>query len=252
MEKLSTSEPSPLSPTRWPADAFAWPRSLAVFAAIAVAFYAGVLLDGLVARSLGTTRHDILSSNLTWGIALGQYASYIPVLAVLLVMMPWLARRSLRELGLRPIDAPSVVAGVLGGIAMYVVTIGLAGAQYALTHQKPQEAALSLFGSAHDPKLVAAFTLLAVFVAPYMEEFFFRGFVFNAFYRYMPIWAAAVVSGLVFGLLHGSPTALVPLAGSGIVLAYVYARSGSLTASMIAHALFNLVNVALISFVKNA
>jgi membrane protease YdiL (CAAX protease family) len=34
------------------------------------------------------------------------------------------------------------------------------------------------------------------------------------------------------------------------VLAYVYQRSGSLTASMLTHALFNLINVALITLAK--
>jgi len=83
-----------------------------------------------------------------------------------------------------------------------------------------------------------------------MEEFIFRGFLFNALLRYMPLWSAAVVSGLIFGISHGSPTAFLPLAASGVVLAYVYARSGSLTASMLTHALFNLVNVGLISVAK--
>jgi len=52
---------------------------------------------------------------------------------------------------------------------------------------------------------------------------------------------------LLFGISHGSLSAFLPLAASGVVLAYVYQRSGSLTASMISHALFNLINVALIT-----
>lgn len=250
MEKPSISQPSPLSPTRWPADAFSWQRSLAVFVALAIAFYVGLRQDGYVAHYLGTTTHDIVTSNLTWGIAIGQYVSYVPILLVLLIALPWASRRSLRALGLRGFDRTTVVAGVLGAIAMYAVTIGVASIQFFFTHEKPEEAAIALFSSTHDTALIVAFTVLAGVAAPFMEEFVYRGFLFNAFLRYMPVWAAAVLSGLLFGASHGSATAFLPLAASGVVLAYVYERSGSLTASMLTHALFNLINVALISVAK--
>jgi membrane protease YdiL (CAAX protease family) len=199
---------------------------------------------------LGSTRQDFISSNLTWGIAIGQYVSYLPLLLVLLIAMPWLSRRSLGELGLRGFGRTTIIAGVLGAIAMYVVTIGVANVQFLFTHQKPEETAISLFTSTHDTALIVTFTFLAAIVAPFMEEFVFRGFLFNALLRYMPVWVAAVISGIIFGASHGSPTAFLPLAASGVVLAYVYERSGSLTASMLTHALFNLINVALISVAK--
>jgi membrane protease YdiL (CAAX protease family) len=250
VEKPSISEPSPLSPKRWPADAFSWQRSLAVLVALGIAFYFGLRLDSTVAVYLGSTRQDFISSNLTWGIAIGQYVSYLPLLLVLLIAMPWLSRRSLGELGLRGFGRTTIIAGVLGAIAMYVVTIGVANVQFLFTHQKPEETAISLFTSTHDTALIVTFTFLAAIVAPFMEEFVFRGFLFNALLRYMPVWVAAVISGIIFGASHGSPTAFLPLAASGVVLAYVYERSGSLTASMLTHALFNLINVALISVAK--
>ncbi|HEV8020662.1 MAG TPA: type II CAAX endopeptidase family protein [Candidatus Lustribacter sp.] len=232
-------------------DAFSWQRSLVVFAALALAFLAGLQLDAYVAYHLfGTTAHDVRTNTLTWGIAIGQYVSYLPILAVLLIALPWLSRRSLYELGLRGFDRATLVAGGVGALAMYAATIGIAAVQYMFTHQKPQETAVTLFTSTHDAALMAAFTFLAVVAAPFMEEFIFRGFLFNALLRYMPVWVAAVLSGLVFGISHGSLSAFLPLAASGVVLAYVYVRSGSLTASMLTHALFNLVNVGLISVAK--
>jgi membrane protease YdiL (CAAX protease family) len=222
-----------------------------VLVALCVAFYAGLLLDSYIAiRLFGTSRHDITSSTLTWGIAIGQYFSYLPVLAVLLAGVPWAARRSLHELGLRGFDRRTVVAGIIGAVAMYAATIGVANVQFSFTHQKPEETAISLFTSTHDSALIALFTFLATIAAPFMEEFVYRGFLFNALARYAPIWLAAIVSGVLFGLSHGSTSAFLPLAASGVVLAYVYQRSGSLTASMLTHALFNLINVALITIAK--
>jgi membrane protease YdiL (CAAX protease family) len=220
-------------------------------ALLGIAFYAGLVLDSTVAiKFLGTTPHDIKTTRLTWGIVVGQYASYVPLLAVLLGTLPWLARRSLRDLGLRALDRTALVGGLVGAVAMYAVTIGIANLQYAFTHEKPQEAAIALFTSTHDKALVFAFTLLAAIAAPFMEEFIYRGFLFNALLRYLPVWAAAGASGLLFGISHGSLSAFLPLAGSGIVLALVYYRTGSLTASMITHATFNLVNVVLLSAVS--
>jgi membrane protease YdiL (CAAX protease family) len=251
VEKPSISVPSPLSRTRWPADAFFWQRSLLVLAALGLAFYAGLILDSFVAvRLLGTTPADIAAAKLTWGITAGQYLSYLPLLAVLLAGVPWVSRMSLHDLGLRRFDRPTVIAGVIGAVAMYAVTIGVANVQFTFTHQKPEEAAITLFTSTHDTSLIVAFTFLASVAAPFMEEFVFRGFLFNALLRYAPVWIAAAISGLLFGISHGSVSAFLPLAASGIVLAYVYQRSGSLTASMISHALFNLINVALITLAK--
>ena len=136
-------------------------------------------------------------------------------------------------------------------VAMYVVTIGVAGMQFAFTHTKPEETAIALFSSTHDRGLIAAFTFLAVVAAPFMEEFVFRGFlVQRAAALHADVGRRASRAALIFGVSHGSLTAFLPLAGAGIVLAYVYYRTGSLTASMITHALFNLVNVALLAVGK--
>ncbi len=223
-----------------------------MFALLALAIYAGFILDSIVAlHVLGTTAADVRTARLTWGIAVGQYLSYLPPLVALLAALPWLARRSLSDLGLRALDGRAIRAGLLGAAAMYAVTIGVANVEYLFTRQKPEETAIALFSSTHDAGLLAAFTVLAGVAAPFMEELFYRGFLFNALLRYLPMWVAAVVSGLLFGISHGSLSAFLPLAGSGIVLAYVYYRSGSLTASMLTHATFNLINVALLSAVKN-
>ncbi len=215
-----------------------------------LAFGAGLVLATEIAIHTGVTQGDVLREQLSWGILLGQLASYVVIVPTLLLVLPWLAQRSLRDLGLRPITGRAAGVALLGAVAMYAVTIGLAGAEFMLTHQKPQEAATALFSSSHDPRLTFAFAVLAIAIAPFVEELTFRGFVFNAILRYAPMWVAATLSGIVFGLSHGSVSAFVPLAGSGVVLAYVYYVTGSLPASMLTHALFNAINVALIAIGK--
>jgi len=205
------------------------------------------VLAGLIAGELGTTRSDVVAEHLNWGILVAQLVTYVFVVPTLLVVLPWVARRSLADLGLRPPNGRAIGAGLLGALGMYAVTLGIANLQFAFTHQKPEEAATSLLTSVHDPLLGLGFALLAVVIAPFVEELAFRGFLFNTVLRYAPVWVAATISGAVFGLSHASLSAFLPLAGSGIVLAYVYYLSGSLPASMLTHALFNAINVALIA-----
>ncbi|MBU6422548.1 MAG: CPBP family intramembrane metalloprotease, partial [Chloroflexi bacterium] len=82
-------------------------------------------------------------------------------------------------------------------------------------------------------------------VAPFSEEIFFRGLIFGGLARRMPVAAAAVLSSLLFALLHGI-SVVAPIFLLGLGLAYVYRRTGSVWASMSTHGLVNLISVTLL------
>ncbi len=92
--------------------------------------------------------------------------------------------------------------------------------------------------------LVLALLVTAV-AAPLCEEAFFRGMLLRLLRRRLPFWAAVVVSAMAFGLAHASPTisfALLPVfTYMGVVLALVYAWTGSLTNTVLLHGLNNAV-----------
>ena len=53
-------------------------------------------------------------------------------------------------------------------------------------------------------------------------------------------WAALIVAGLCFGLVHGGQlAAILPLAFMGMMLGFVYERTGSLVAPVLIHSVFN-------------
>jgi uncharacterized protein len=94
-----------------------------------------------------------------------------------------------------------------------------------------------------DVALVAVMVLVCV-IAPVGEEFLFRGYMFRALRNWKGLMPAAVISGVVFGLIHAlsaDPIALLPLAVLGVGLALLYHWSGSLYASMALHALNNAI-----------
>lgn len=92
-----------------------------------------------------------------------------------------------------------------------------------------------------DVALIAVAFLVCV-VAPLAEEFFFRGFFFRSLANWHGVWPAAVITGLVFGLVHagGSPVGfLVPLAFFGFVLCVLYAVTRSLYPPIALHCVNN-------------
>jgi uncharacterized protein len=83
------------------------------------------------------------------------------------------------------------------------------------------------------------FFLTAAVAAPLFEEYLFRGFLMPSLMRYFSAGQAIVVSGFIFAAAHLSLSELMPLAVLGIILGYVYYRTGNLRASMLLHSLWN-------------
>ncbi len=94
---------------------------------------------------------------------------------------------------------------------------------------------------------VAAIALIVV-AAPITEELFFRGFFFGGLRSRWSLWPAAIVSGVLFGLVHAptGPTAAIPLAGLGVGLAWLYERTGSIWPSITAHLLNNALAITVV------
>jgi membrane protease YdiL (CAAX protease family) len=88
--------------------------------------------------------------------------------------------------------------------------------------------------------LVSAFVLACV-AAPLLEETVFRGLLLPAITRVSGSLAAgAILSGLLFGLMHPQGLPLVPaLAGVGIMAALLTYQTGSLVPAIVMHACHN-------------
>jgi membrane protease YdiL (CAAX protease family) len=88
-----------------------------------------------------------------------------------------------------------------------------------------------------------AVAIAVIVIAPVAEELFFRGFFYRALRTRLPVWAAALIDGTVFGALHfqGPDTAIILpiIAVFGIGQCLVYERTGSLFAVIAIHAAFN-------------
>ena len=91
--------------------------------------------------------------------------------------------------------------------------------------------------------------LAAVFVAPFCEEIFFRGFVFPGLCEAMPAGWAIVSSSLLFALAHADPGSFAVLFIIGLALAFLRWRTKSLWPSIFLHFLNNGLGALLIILV---
>jgi ABC-2 type transport system permease protein len=77
-----------------------------------------------------------------------------------------------------------------------------------------------------------------IFVAPPVEEFIFRGLVFQGLRRIAGPMLAIFGSAALFALLH-PPVAVIPVFGLGIATAISFEWSGILWAPIITHTVYN-------------
>jgi len=213
-------------------------------AALVVAVFLALLGFGAVFIAfLG--QKAVLRPSAGTALAVQTFAVYVPVLLVLGSLLPLLARRSLRDLGLRAPTLGEIGWGAAGAVTMFVVIEAVGALEEHLVHTKISETAVDLLKSTRGP-MIYLFAAFACVAAPFVEEMVFRGFLLNAFLRYTPPVVAVLLSGALFGLAHGDPhsvAAMLPLAAGGLVLGALYYRTGSLAVSMIAHGTFNLLSV---------
>jgi uncharacterized protein len=98
---------------------------------------------------------------------------------------------------------------------------------------------LELIIQSHDPVTAGLLFVMVAGLAPFFEEILFRGFFLTSLTRYLPLWGAIGLSGLVFAVAHLNLADILPLTVLGFVLGFVYTRSRNLLSSMLLHSLWN-------------
>jgi membrane protease YdiL (CAAX protease family) len=125
---------------------------------------------------------------------------------------------------------------LLVGVALYFVLIGL-GQVLPIPKHLPID---RFFQTAREASIMS---IIAVTLAPFMEELFFRGFLYPVLVRKMgTIFGILVTSGL-FGLLHGAQLgyswAVLIIFFVGLALTTVRAVTKSVASSFLVHVGYN-------------
>lgn len=175
--------------------------------------------------------------------SLGARLSLQALLAATLIAVAFAAARpgprlaGPTALGLRRPRRPAIGVSVLA----YLVYIGCALVLAALLQPDQDDITRELgYGESTIGSIVAG--VLIVAVAPLSEEIFFRGLLFRGLRGALPLALAAAISAGIWGLFHytGSDSwpVVLQLAIFGVILAWLYERTGSLWPPIVLH-LFN-------------
>ena len=90
--------------------------------------------------------------------------------------------------------------------------------------------------------------VLAVVIAPFVEEFIFRFFLYGVLKRYLGRGPGLILNALLFGAVHVHLPSLGPLFVLGGCFTLAYEWSGSILVSMTMHAFFNFLSLSALAF----
>jgi len=90
--------------------------------------------------------------------------------------------------------------------------------------------------------------VFAAAIAPVVEEFVFRFFIYGVLKRYVGVFLGIMLSSLLFAAAHAHFPSFVPLFVLGSCFAVAYEWSGSILVSMTMHSLFNSLTLTALAF----
>lgn len=160
-------------------------------------------------------------------------------------------KMSFESLGLGPFDLWDGLRGAvfwLVVVKIFAYVYGILAALLFRFEPSPElvEEVPRLFGTSYIGAALAVFII--AFVAPFVEEIFFRGFVYSAIRKKVGAKWAIPISAVIFAVIHVRLWLIVPVVAIGAVLAYLYEKEGSLGPPIILHCFNNVFSLAILYF----
>ncbi len=196
----------------------------------------------------------LLGANMFWQVVVFDLtqSAFVPVLVagLLAVVLPcvgaaWWHGQSLQDtFDLRPSGWLMIVGLAAGALAWLPASV-LADLSSRLRPPGPEYLEfLQQHLPTTWPGTLAAFAAAGV-VAPVAEELVFRGLLYRAARSRWGALGAAVITSLFFGVVHWEPWSLFGLVGLGLLMCWLYERTGSLLTPILAHGAHNVLSLSL-------
>lgn len=173
--------------------------------------------------------------------------------AVVLFVVTFLQLRGFDLISLGGFSKISFVRALSTGMILLLAAYPLISLANAITQ--------SLFGSGSSKQnIVEGFSgsrtieqrimiiVFAVAIAPVVEEFLFRFFLYGVIRRYLGPFLGIMLSAVLFAAAHAHFPSFVPLFVLGSCFAIAYEWSGSILVAMTMHSLFNSLTLTVLAF----
>lgn len=149
------------------------------------------------------------------------------------------------RIGLRPGIGHWPRAAVLTGVAS--VVIGVLVVSLTTPVLGPPEGPplpISLGDPAADGAYLIVLFVAAAMIAPVFEEMVFRGILFGWLRRHLGVVPATVLAALPHAAIHFDPATIPVLSVIFVLFAFLYERTGTLKAPILAHCVHNACTLA--------
>jgi uncharacterized protein len=224
-----------------------WAAPVAIVFGVILGSIGTVIVDAIGAGGGGTISHPTAVVSIIGDIVFDL--CFVAAALIMVIFSNGVAGRPVRpsEFGFRRVHlVNAIVTFVIAAIIYYAVT-DIYAVVFNLHGKDKLPSELS---NTHNHAAIVMTAVFVCAVAPICEEFFFRGFLFGTLRkmrvtvagRDLSVFIAAVITGILFGLVHtGSASSqfLVPLGFLGFMLCMVRWRTGSLYPCMAMHSANN-------------
>lgn len=162
----------------------------------------------------------------------------------------------LAAIGLKIKDMPNLI--FLGGLSylaflpiLSFILLTAIIVAVLFNYYPPEQTLIKLFLQEKNIWFLIYSVMMVVIIGPIFEEVFFRGFSYNAIKRKWGARRATALTAVVFAALHANPIGFFPILALGLLLAYMYEKTGSLVSPIIIHILHNGLMITLLFFGKH-
>lgn len=222
-----------------------WTVFLAVAFIVGIALFGGLAIVAAVIGVAALAGHHlgVKSPGVVLASTLMQDAGLIggSVLAAKVVA----GRVRAADFGFRRVTRP--FAALALGLAVWISFLVFTAVWTKILHTSNHQSLTDDLGTDKSALLWVGSLLLMGVVAPFAEEFFFRGLLLSVIWRRAGFGLGTLVSSALFGLLHAGSSSvglLVPLAVLGVLLCLLRRRTGSIVPCVLTHAFNNSVAFA--------
>ena len=149
----------------------------------------------------------------------------------------------------------SIWQDILLGVLCYPLTLWIAQlVAYEgkfLVHSPDRHFIILEFARHPRPIVAAVYVITGTLGAAFFEETVFRGMLYNSLRRFLGGPFAALVAAFIFAYMHGLKSDLMPLFVLGLMMTWLYDKTGRLVAGMTFHFTNNMVSMVMTLILYN-
>jgi membrane protease YdiL (CAAX protease family) len=177
---------------------------------------------------------------------------YALLLTAMIAIPAWAHQRISRgNMGLgRMMEWKDIAIGVAGVILYFLLAMGALALLKLIPGANLDQAQELGLTQVYGASRMMVFVVLVI-ITPFVEELLFRGLLYGGLrMRQLPVWAAALIVSVLFGVAHGQLNVGVDVFCLSLVACYARELTGSIWAGIVLHMIKNGIAFAIV-FVVN-